>query len=172
MIDPSVTMARLFRTLMVELLPHDSAHAGVGACRLCHQTLRFFGLALEHAAQQSLCNEPRLARPTRSAPRHELKLGFPYFSSGKPQRYEDDGTYADRLAKLQNRVEYNFPHPLSEVVTSLIDAGLRIDFLHEFPFANYKFLPFMKEAADGTYRLTKGEGTIPLLYSIRALKQP
>jgi hypothetical protein len=62
--------------------------------------------------------------------------------------------------------------PISVVVTSLIDAGLRIEFLHEFPFSTYQFLPFTERRPDGTVRLTKHDGCVPLLYSIKATKPP
>jgi len=100
----------------------------------------------------------------------ELKLRWPYFPTGAPLRWEDQGTYADKSAPIENRVTYNFPYPLGTVVTSLIDAGLRIEFLHEFPFTTFKFLPFMEDADADTYRLTKGDGTIPLMFSIKARK--
>ena len=98
----------------------------------------------------------------------ELKLRHPYFATAEPLRFESDGTYADRSAVLENRSTYFFPHSLGEVVSALVDAGLQIEFLHEFPFTTHKILPFVDAAADGTFRLTKGEGTIPLLFSIQA----
>jgi SAM-dependent methyltransferase len=94
----------------------------------------------------------------------------PYFPIGEPLVFDDDGSYADAEAKLQNRLTYSWPHPVSKVVTSLIEAGLRIEFLHEFPFTIEKRFPFMERADDGYWRLTQGDGSIPLLYSIKATK--
>jgi hypothetical protein len=56
------------------------------------------------------------------------------------------------------------------VVTGLIDAGLRIEFLHEFPFTIEQFLPFTEVLDDRTVRLTKHDGCPPLLLSIGATK--
>ena len=36
---------------------------------------------------------------------------------------------------------YEWQHTLGEIVTALIDAGLRIEFLHEFPFTCYQAYP-------------------------------
>jgi hypothetical protein len=55
-------------------------------------------------------------------------------------------------------------------VTALIDAGLRIDFLHEFDFLVWQ-LPFLVKSEDGRYRLppdTKGQ--LPLFFSLKATK--
>ena len=62
--------------------------------------------------------------------RDELRVNGPYFPSAEPLRFDDDGSYADPEAKLSNRATYSWPHPVSEVVTALIDAGLSIEFVH------------------------------------------
>ena len=100
----------------------------------------------------------------------ELRVHYPYFASGEPVRSEDDGTYTNREASVENKLTYDWPHPISEVLTALIDAGLRIEFLHEFPFSTYQFLPFTEVVADKKVRLTKHDGCVPLLYSIKATK--
>ena len=100
----------------------------------------------------------------------DLRVRYPYFPSGGPIRSEDDGTYADRGMHFEHRVTYDFPHPVSEVLTALIDAGLRIEFLHEFPFSAYLVWPFTEAVDDRMFRLTKHDGSVPLLYSIKATK--
>ena len=100
----------------------------------------------------------------------DLQVRYPYFPTPEPLRFDDDGTYADRSAKLEHRVTYSWPHPVSEVVTALIDAGLRIEFFHEFPFTTEAWFPFMEETEHRSYRLTKHDGSVPLLYSIKATK--
>ncbi len=100
----------------------------------------------------------------------DLHVKYPYFRGDTPMRFEEDGTYADRTATIEHRETYSWPFTLGDVVTSLIDAGLRIEFLHEFPFSTYQFLPFTEELAPGKVRLTKHDGCIPLLFSIKATK--
>lgn len=99
-----------------------------------------------------------------------LHVRYPYFPSDKPLRFEDDGTYADRSAKVEHRVTYDWPHTLSGTVSALIDAGLVIDFVHEFPFTTDVFCPFMEEKEDGSVRLREHDGSVPLLFSIKATK--
>lgn len=55
-----------------------------------------------------------------------------------------------------------------EVLTALIDAGLRIEFLHEFPYVNWKLMPLMEHIDEHWCRLTRHDGSVPLLYSIKA----
>ncbi len=100
----------------------------------------------------------------------DLVVRRPYFTPDEPLRFEEDGSYAGRDAQLEHRVTYSWPHPVGEIVTALIDAGLRIDFLHEFPFTVEEFFPSCVAGPDGTYRLAKHDGSVPLLYSIKATK--
>jgi hypothetical protein len=67
-------------------------------------------------------------------------------------------------------VSHEWSHPLSEVVSALCDAaGLRIHFLHEFPFTTYAG-PAHAGAARGPRWVWPGRQSqhVPLTYSIRA----
>ncbi|MPZ48950.1 MAG: methyltransferase domain-containing protein [Dehalococcoidia bacterium] len=103
------------------------------------------------------------------APAGELRLRYPYFA-GTPVQFDGEGTYADTSAKIENRGTVEFNHNLGEIVTSLIDAGLRIEFLHEFPFCGWEALPGMIKGDDGFYHPPAGSELVPFLFSIRARK--
>jgi hypothetical protein len=67
-------------------------------------------------------------------------------------------------------VEYGWDHSLGEVVTSLADAGLRLEFLHEFDFVRWP-TAFLVEGEDGRWRLPAGsKGGLPLFFSLKATK--
>src|SRR5687768_9964062 len=83
----------------------------------------------------------------------ELRIRYPYFPTGEPIRCESDVTYASDGAPVTNRVTWSWPYTLADVVTCLIEAGLRLDFLHEFPFSPFQFWPFTQAGADGRSRL-------------------
>jgi SAM-dependent methyltransferase len=100
----------------------------------------------------------------------DLRVKYPYFPSAEPLRFDDWGDYTDRNVKLAASTAYEFLHPVGDVVSALIDAGLRIEHLHEFPFSTYQFLSFTEERANGRVHLTKHDGSVPLLYSIKASK--
>jgi hypothetical protein len=54
------------------------------------------------------------------------------------------------------------------VINALIGAGLKIEFLHEFPLAAYRWSPFTEKCKDGWWRI-KGD-KVPLTFSIKASK--
>lgn len=98
---------------------------------------------------------------------HDLTLEHPYF--GAETVFEDgDGSYADlAAATVHNRtVEWN--HGLGAVVSSLVDAGLRIAFLHEHAYTLHARWPFLVRRGDGTYALPPGMPSLPLMYSLLA----
>ena len=65
---------------------------------------------------------------------------------------------------------YEWGHSLAEIVTALIDAGLVLEFLHEFPFTCYQAFPAMVRGNDGWWRFPEHNDSIPQLFSIRATK--
>jgi hypothetical protein len=61
---------------------------------------------------------------------------------------------------------------LGDVLDALLGAGLRLDFLHEFPFCPYQKLACMEQGPDGWWRLKGQGGSVPLLFSLKARKVP
>lgn len=103
-----------------------------------------------------------------------LQVANPYFHSAEPLEFEVSGSYADREAKVEQPVEYEWMHSLGDIVNALIGAGLRIEFLHEFPYAvDPAILPPSATVRDeeGWYRLADRDNMIPLMFSLKATKQ-
>ena len=100
----------------------------------------------------------------------DLRVRCPYFPGDAPVRFDVDASYAGD-AKLPLHETYEWPHPVSEVITALVDAGLRIEFFHEFAESSFRYLPVMEEAGDGLWRVTNHHGSVPLVYSIKATKE-
>jgi SAM-dependent methyltransferase len=99
----------------------------------------------------------------------DLVVKHPYFPTAEPLRFEVEGSYASADPGYKG-VEYGWTHSMSEYVTSLVEAGLQIESLREFPFQSWKMFPFMEEGQDGLWRLPSGMGEIPLMFSLRAGK--
>ena len=100
----------------------------------------------------------------------ELRLAAPYWSQPEPLRFEVKGSYADREAPTDGLVEYNWDHSLGEIVTALADAGLRLEFLHEFDFVRWP-MDFLVQSEDGMWRLPDdSKGSLPLFFSLKATK--
>jgi SAM-dependent methyltransferase len=104
------------------------------------------------------------------------ELRYPYFPSPEPLAFPTKGSYADPDAMVVQPVEYGWAHSIGEIVTVLAEAGLRIEFLHEFPFTLFQAMPFLVESdEDGerTWRLPEPwDGKLPLMFSLKATKPP
>lgn len=100
-----------------------------------------------------------------------LQLQYPYFYSPTPLRFETKGSYAAPDSDFQG-IEYNWSHPLSDIVSALTEVGLRIEFLHEFPFSvDGSMFAGMEKGEDGYWRLKGQAIELPLMFSIRARKE-
>lgn len=99
----------------------------------------------------------------------QLEVNEDYFNTGM-LTFLVQGSYADRTAATQSKTSYEWNYPLGTVVSSLIAAGLRLEFLHEFDYSVYQGYKFLVQGEDGLWRVPEGMPKIPLLFSIRAHK--
>ncbi len=95
----------------------------------------------------------------------EIRLAYEYFH--KEIRIEGGAPSYAGEAPIESPV-YEWSHSLGEIVTALISAGLRIEFLHEFAFCGYRAHPKMERGADGWWRFPERNESIPQMFSIRA----
>jgi SAM-dependent methyltransferase len=103
----------------------------------------------------------------------EPTLFYPYFPSPEPLVFPTQGSYADPDAKVEQPVEFGWSHSMGEIVTTIAEAGLRIEFLHEFPFSAFRAMPFLVESDDDsrTWRLPEPyDGKLPLMFALKATK--
>ncbi|MGW7553073.1 class I SAM-dependent methyltransferase [Streptomyces rimosus] len=95
------------------------------------------------------------------------RLRYPYFHRTEPVTHDLDGPYAGPGSG--SIAGYTWAHSLGEILTSVIRAGLRPEFLHEYPSAWFPMLPYLERRADGRYWLpARIEGECPLLFTLRA----
>lgn len=90
----------------------------------------------------------------------------PYFLQG-PLIENDPRDYADERAVVRNAKQYVFMHRLGSVVTSLIDAGLTLEWLHEHDAITWRMFDSLVEGCDHLYRWPQ-EPWLPLAYSLLA----
>jgi SAM-dependent methyltransferase len=99
----------------------------------------------------------------------ELRLTYPYFQGSEPVREEKQGSFAAPDAPVHS-VTYTWIHPLSEMIGSLLRAGLQITGFEEYPFLAWAFFPWMERRVDGFWQLPSAKDGIPLMFSLSATK--
>lgn len=106
----------------------------------------------------------------------DFKLEYKYFDHG-PFVDDSSGTYTDWNANVKG-VTYEWNYTLGDVINSLIEQGLKVEFMHEFPYSMYDQFPgFMEKNKQSFSSNKKGEwvlknkkNQIPLLFSLKATK--
>jgi len=96
-----------------------------------------------------------------------LDVVEPYFRS-EGRRWDTPGSYVDAHVQTEHNVTWEWTHPLGEVVTALVEAGLQLEFLHEHPMTLWQRFPFLERDGNGTYHQPAGRPSLPFLYSLRA----
>ncbi len=66
-------------------------------------------------------------------------IRIPYFHQPQPVHVEEQGSYAEPASTWHTAFYWSYS--LGEIVTALVEAGLKLDFLHEFPSEEHSDMP-------------------------------
>ncbi len=112
-------------------------------------------------------NSLRSVDDKANAPGTVFRVARSYFHAEQPQQEQVTLSVDGATAALSS-----WSYGLGEVVSALVAAGLRLDFLHEFPMSFYQQFPSLVQDADGWWRWPTSvdgpQNTMPLLFSLRA----
>jgi len=99
------------------------------------------------------------------------KLEYTYFpDKEKPFEFLEKGSYADRNSDIEVK-SYGWTHSMAEIISAICDAGLKIEFLHEFPYSTWGCWDFLEEKEkEKFYHKIYGD-KIPLMFSIKASRK-
>ncbi len=101
-----------------------------------------------------------------------LAIKYPYFADGKPLRFDEPGTYADRDAKTEHNTTYDWAHPISEVINSVIAAGLTLERFDEIAECVWPRFKLMKQVTPNLFELPEPMNrAIPHMYTLVARKK-
>jgi SAM-dependent methyltransferase len=103
-------------------------------------------------------------------PEARLDAKYSYFHEDEPTEWTTDCSYADGN-KFEQRSSFEWTHSMADIVNALINNGLKLEFLHEFPYSFYAGFPWLEERPDGWFYMPEGMANIPLTFSIKANKQ-
>lgn len=100
-----------------------------------------------------------------------LHVGFDWLTPpSAPLVFDEATTYTGDARRIQNTRNYEWLHPLSDVLGSVLGAGLRLDFLHEHDQIAWRAFPGMIETGEDLFSLPDGMPKIPLAFSLQATK--
>jgi SAM-dependent methyltransferase len=103
--------------------------------------------------------------------KQDLRIKYPYFHQPDPIHFNDEAPdYSDESYIPKNKT-YEWIWSLADILTALIDHGLRIEFFHEFDRLPFKAMPGMSQSPDGLWDLDKYPKMIPLAFSLKASKR-
>jgi 2-polyprenyl-3-methyl-5-hydroxy-6-metoxy-1,4-benzoquinol methylase len=104
-----------------------------------------------------------------------LEIAYDYFHHPEGESFDDgeQGSYADMTVPTHNNATREWAHPISDVVTALLGAGLQLELLQEhdytlFPRFEHLELDTESLGAGVVYRQPAGTPRLPLMYSLRA----
>ena len=101
-------------------------------------------------------------------PIYELLAGYSYFTNEMPD-VEEEGTYTENGTDVKAMLA-TWAHPLSSVLNALVNSGIAIRRVNEFPFSPYNCFEGMEEREPGRFYLTHKGHDVPIVYSIMGNK--
>lgn len=98
----------------------------------------------------------------------EGRIRHPYFRSDGPARYDLQGSYADRAAPVAHEA-FEWAFSLSDVHTALVDAGLTVRRLLEYPFSPFGCYEFLEQTGPHRWEVRGSDVEVPLVFAMEAV---
>jgi len=99
-------------------------------------------------------------------------LTYTYFEEPEPFVDESQQTYTDADRPLASTRTYEWNHGIGEVVTALVNRGLRIDVLTEHDWTVRQRFPWLVESAPGHWTTPEDRPRMPLTSTLVATRLP
>ena len=100
-----------------------------------------------------------------------LVVEYPYFERPEPTVFDEPGTYVDSDHEFAHTVTHEWNHGLGEIVTALLDNGLRVTQLVEHDTVPWEALEGqMEQVGLGEWRLADRPERLPHSYTLQAVK--
>jgi SAM-dependent methyltransferase len=100
---------------------------------------------------------------------------FPYFHDPAGIAWPAGADYADPTA-IHQVGDHEWQHSMADIINALIGAGLRLEWLHEFPFCSWQVVAGCEvverfSSCHAYYGRPASEPQLPLMFSLRATAQ-
>ena len=100
----------------------------------------------------------------------ELLVRYSYFNETEPMEWSDlDHDYSDENF-VTDTPSYEWQWSMSDIINSLLSAGLKIEFVKEYNKLFYKAHPDMTRVDNGWWYLPESKRIIPLMFTLKAYK--
>lgn len=96
---------------------------------------------------------------------------YPYFEHTEPLVFDDPSTYVETDVQFKHGLSHSWNHSLGEIITALLDNGMRLTQFVEHDSVPWNALPgHMTMDSDGEYRLTEKPERLAASYTLQATK--
>ena len=100
-----------------------------------------------------------------------LVAEYPYFERDEPMIFDYPGTYVETGVTFTQNVTHQWNHGLGEIITALLESGMKLTMLVEHDSAPWEALPGkMTQIELGEWRLTDRPWRLPHIYTLEAVK--
>ncbi len=103
-----------------------------------------------------------------------LVIRYPYFEIEAPSVWEDPDTYVDTTRPLEHTTTMEWNHGFGEIITALLDNGMRLTQFVEHDSVPYLAMGDYMEphpTIPGEFWLKEGRERLPLSYTRQATKE-
>ncbi len=98
-----------------------------------------------------------------------LTIEYPYVERAEPTIWDEPGTYVETDHEFANTRSVEWNHGLGEVVSALLEVGMRLTGLVEHDSVPWDALPGMMDALpNGEFRLSDRPWRLPHTYTLQA----
>ena len=100
-----------------------------------------------------------------------LAVEYPYFQVPEPVVSDEEGTYVETEATFAHTVSHSWNHGIGEVVSALMEHGMRLTMLVEHDSVPWEGLRgLMTDVGGGEWRLTDRPWRLPHSYTLQAVR--
>jgi SAM-dependent methyltransferase len=102
-----------------------------------------------------------------------LRVEYPYFETAEPLVFDEPGTYVATDVQFAHNTTHEWNHGLGEIVTALLDEGLRLTMLVEHDTVPWEAFPgHMERLEGGEWRLADRPKRLAHTYTLQACSPP
>jgi SAM-dependent methyltransferase len=81
------------------------------------------------------------------------------------------GSYADLTATTDNNVMVSWNHPISQVLSAVLNAGFELRFFHEFDHTLFRMADWLVEQDPSHFGWPSASARLPLMFSLKAFRR-